>query len=175
MIERQKRNPKVLNRLEVYPRDVYHVAMEELKTYGGKVMLFPQQLEVYLGRRFRVAYEEAMKYGVEVIMRHFTLQVGNKLEVLGRRFRVAYDEAMKYGVGVMMNRRFPILVALCDGRPLEEKIAFMRATIEYNNCPLRIGLRRERFCQARSSRLWRLCVLQLLMWIQSGAYFGWKK
>ncbi|XP_030514346.2 uncharacterized protein LOC115728150 isoform X3 [Rhodamnia argentea] len=142
MIEWQKRNPKVLNRLEVYPRDVYDAAMEELKKYHRKPAKKP---------------------------------VGNKLEVLGRRFRVAYDEAMKYGVGVMMNRRFPILVALCDGRPLEEKIAFMRATIEYNNCPLRIGLRRERFCQARSSRLWRLCVLQLLMWIQSGAYFGWKK
>ncbi|XP_048139139.1 uncharacterized protein LOC115728150 isoform X2 [Rhodamnia argentea] len=90
----------VLNRLEVYPRDVYDAAMEELKKYHRKPAKKP---------------------------------VGNKLEVLGRRFRVAYDEAMKYGVGVMMNRRFPILVALCDGRPLEEKIAFMRATIEYNN------------------------------------------
>ncbi|XP_030514349.1 uncharacterized protein LOC115728150 isoform X4 [Rhodamnia argentea] len=142
MIEWQKRNPKVLNRLEVYPRDVYDAAMEELKKYHRKPAKKP---------------------------------VGNKLDVIRRRFRVAYEEAMKYGVGAMMNSRFPVLVALCDGRPLEEKIAFMRATIEYNNCPLRIGLRRERFCQARSSRLWRLCVLQLLMWIQSGAYFGWKK
>ncbi|XP_030514345.2 uncharacterized protein LOC115728150 isoform X5 [Rhodamnia argentea] len=135
MIERQKRNPKVLNRLEVYPRDVYHVAMEELKTYGGKVMLFPQQLEVYLGRRFRVAYEEAMKYGVEVIMRHFTLQV-----------------------------------VLCDKMPLKRKIYRLEdSLLWFDDCGsvLLAGPWKIQTIPSKCSRLWCLCVLQLLDWIQS--------
>ncbi|XP_048137779.1 uncharacterized protein LOC125315838 [Rhodamnia argentea] len=78
MLEWLKRNPKVVNMLEVHPRDDFHVASEELKKYGGKGGLSEQVaniLEVCLGRGFRVAYEKAMDYGIKVMVSHFPLQV----------------------------------------------------------------------------------------------------
>ncbi|XP_048137832.1 uncharacterized protein LOC115754505 isoform X3 [Rhodamnia argentea] len=133
-LELLKQNPKVFNKLEVYPGDMYDVAMEELRKYGDKVMPPSEQVlpsfpffskvanepEVYLGRGFRVAYEAAMKYG------HFPLQVASKLEVyLGHGFRVAYEAAMKYGVGPMM-RHFSLQVLPLFPFPFFCKVANKR-------------------------------------------------
>ncbi|XP_048137836.1 uncharacterized protein LOC115754505 isoform X7 [Rhodamnia argentea] len=109
-LELLKQNPKVFNKLEVYPGDMYDVAMEELRKYGDKVMPPSEQVLPSFP---------------------FFSKVANEPEVyLGRGFRVAYEAAMEYGVG-FMRHHFPLQVALCNTRPLSRKIQLIIASLMF--------------------------------------------
>ncbi|XP_030544295.1 uncharacterized protein LOC115750842 isoform X2 [Rhodamnia argentea] len=143
-LESLKQNPEVVNKLEVYPGDMYDVAKEQLMKYGGQVMPLKEQvanmLEVYLGCGFRVSYEKAMEYGYGFMVHHFPLQV-----------------------------------ALCSEKQLSTKISLIEASLMFETTDILVGPWKRRAVPSRCSCLWRLCLLHLLKWIQSGIYVGWKK